>query len=78
MKRMDEPKDFASRRQKVERADPINLRKDFFDVRFFLVATPSILGGGYFARAQARRLRPRRQPEQSSDDDDAFGRPIPR
>jgi hypothetical protein len=46
---MDEPSDFASRRQRVERAEPIILRKDFFVVRFFLVATPSILGGGYFS-----------------------------
>jgi hypothetical protein len=46
---MDEPRDLARRRQRVVRAEPIILRKDFLVVRFFLVATPSILGGGYFS-----------------------------
>ena len=35
----EEPRDFASRRQIVERAELIILRKDFLVVRFFLVAT---------------------------------------
>jgi hypothetical protein len=46
---MDEPRVLARRRQRGERAEPIILRKDFLVVRFFWVASPSILGGGYFS-----------------------------
>jgi hypothetical protein len=46
---MEEPRDLASRRQREDSADPTIFRKDLLVVRFFFLATPSILGGGYFS-----------------------------
>ena len=48
MKRIAAPSDFASNRQNAARARPIEASTEPPDVRFFFLATPSILGGGYF------------------------------
>ena len=74
---MEEPRLLAKTRQIEESPVPIIATTDLLDVRFFFLATPSILGGGYFSRAKARRLRPQRQQEQSWGDDGVSGRPIP-